>query len=114
MSLTSNFDKLRSKKESKPLPDVKPVHNICFILPDYTQTFLSYAYLVSGSLLPDDRIVLHFTTHTVTLSGYNLEELFQHIINRQAPVIPCELERHVEILNKEKGIIVTDIKISPV
>lgn len=115
MSLTSNFDKLSKKSESKAHADTSPARNIVFTLPDYTQTFLSYGYLVSGSFLPDDgSIVLCFTTHTVTISGYNLEGLFQGIIDQRIGAIAFELERHVAAADKETDVILTDIKISKV
>jgi len=52
--------------------------NVCFVLLDCDEVFLNYAYLVSGKyFIEDGRIVLLFTSDTVTLKGINLKKLYE-------------------------------------
>lgn len=54
--------------------------NICFILQDGKQIFLSYNYLIAAEYSPEDNLItLTFTTHKVELKGYNLQKLFEDL-----------------------------------
>jgi hypothetical protein len=61
--------------------------NLCFSWPDNTRQFLNYTYLVSAKLNIGNEIntiTMMFTSHTVSIKGYNLELLFFEL-NNQIP-----------------------------
>lgn len=90
MGLTDKFDKRNNENEKKQegQPDgianyERPGsgRNLCFVQPDGKRQFLNYAYLVTGEYdLEASEITLTYTTHIVTLKGYNLEEMFENIM----------------------------------
>lgn len=64
--------------------------NVCFVLLDGYRTFLNYAYLVSGEYLPQqNRIILAFTSHLVTLTGIWLEELYYAFMHHLPKQVQC-------------------------
>lgn len=109
MSLTNRFDKLNDPKEANNTdPKIQdgeedivlfdtPGHarNICFIEANGKQTFLNYAYLVSGEYNPElSEITLMFTTHTVALKGSNLEGVFEEIFSQQTKLVRRQDKRY--------------------
>lgn len=55
--------------------------NICFVWPNGKQTALNYSYLVLWNFDPEqNRIDLIFTTHSVTITGIKLNDLFNNIL----------------------------------
>lgn len=128
MSLTFKFDKSNEnnpdKGDNKPMPGaekdierydtVGQVRNICFIELSGKQTFLSYAYLTSAEFSPEDnKIVLFFTSHTVTLKGNGLAELYEDLKTYNLKQIKCVDKRYVETLQETKAS-VTEINIKQV
>jgi hypothetical protein len=53
-----------------------------------------YAHLLWGELDPSIGITLHFSTHTVELTGVNLEPLYNAILGHACGVIQATSERH--------------------
>lgn len=76
-------------------PTENGVRNVCFVLLDGKHIFLNYNYLVAGEFFPEDnKIVLHFTTHGVTLKGHNLEKLYQDLIQHSPKFITAINDRY--------------------
>ncbi|ASZ11172.1 hypothetical protein KTO58_19345 [Chitinophaga pendula] len=66
------------------------VRNVCFVLLDSNRTFLNYGYLIAGDYLPSsNKIVLLWTTHTVTLTGIRLEPLYYDFMLQLPRQIVC-------------------------
>lgn len=89
------------------------VRNLCFVWPDGKKLFLNYAYLVSGKFAADSEtntINLGFTSHLVTLKGYQLEDLFFALMEQLPRIIKAEDARYKDA--NESKTIVTDIEVS--
>lgn len=84
--------------------------NICFVQANGSMTFLNYAYLVSGTFIPDQSLIsLTFTTCTVEIKGENLEGLFASQFDQKVQRIFALAERYASVVN---GVFVTGIKIT--
>lgn len=71
---------------------------LCLGWPDGKRFFLSYAYLMAGEFSADgeqNRIVLYFTSYTVTLKGYELVPLFQAVSDRVLAWVSVTESRYV-------------------
>ncbi len=89
------------------------VRNIYFVQLDGKMTFLNYAYLVSCDFDPDNEgngIVLGFTSHTITLKGYQLTELFFALGEQLPRLITAQDSRYRQ--TQEDGPMVTEIVVS--
>lgn len=87
-------------------PNENGVRNVCFVLLDGKHIFLNYNYLVSGEFFPEEnRIALHFTTHGVTLKGYNLEKLYQDLVLHSPKMIVATNDRYSGIVNESISIV---------
>lgn len=53
-----------------------------------------YAHLVWTTLNPSQRLVLHFSTHTVTVEGRNLRELYERVLRHEMQTLEGVGERH--------------------
>jgi hypothetical protein len=74
---------------------ISHARNICFVLPDGNRIFLNYGYLVSGEYLPEDnKIILSFTSHTITLAGIYLEKLFYDLMQGLPRQLVCTDTRY--------------------
>lgn len=113
MGLTDNFDKTNKGQKDNPDkqggPQTEPVNypttgdgrNLCFVQPDGKRQFLNYAYLIGGEYDPEDsEIKLTYTTHVVTLKGYNLEPLFESLMAQVPQKIYSEGSRYSDLENK--------------
>lgn len=75
------------------------VRNLCFAWPDGKKLFLNYAYLVSCDYEANSEanlIRLGFTSHTVTLKGYRLEELYFAVMEQLPRIIEAEDARYAD------------------
>ncbi|MEP7165211.1 MAG: hypothetical protein ABI741_10980 [Ferruginibacter sp.] len=128
MSLTFKFDKSNennpdkgdntsmpgAEKDIERYDTVGQVRNICFVELNGKQTFLSYAYLTSAEFTPEEnKIVLFFTSHTITLKGNGLSDLYEDLKTYNLKQIKCVDKRYVETLPKSKAS-VTEINIKQV
>jgi hypothetical protein len=118
MSLTGNFDKFSQpkadtkpasngdEKENEQYPTPGQNRNLCFVQADGKRLFLNYAYLIAGEYEPESNtITLNFSTHTVTLKGRNLENLYESImLQLQREIVGVE-SRYVEINDKESSFV---------
>lgn len=87
------------------------VRNICFIQCDGKRIFLNYAYLISGDYFPDEnKIILTFTTHTITLKGQLLNFLFEGFINQKFQQI-TSIDLRYALVGKIEESFVTEIHI---
>jgi len=88
------------------------IRNVCFVFLDGKRLFLNYAYLVSGEYNPDESmILLAFTTHTVLLKGFRLENLFEQFMQQLNRVVACIDERYNH-LQGETSPVVNHIKVT--
>lgn len=93
-------------------PNENGVRNVCFVLLDGRHIFLNYNYLVAGEFFPEEnRIALHFTTHGVTIKGYNLEKLYFDLIQHLPKMIIVTNDRYSG-LSDDSGAVVTNIIIA--
>ena len=85
--------------------------NICFIQRDGQRIFLNYNYLVSCEYLPEqNKIIASFTTHTVTLTGLFLENLFQDLMRYLPRQVNSVDERYNTIADAQQPV-VNEIKV---
>ena len=104
------YDQMREGDPSKTEETAQPntdnglyhapgqARNLCLVWPDGKRFFLNYAYLIAGELNLDGEknvIILHFSSHTVTLSGYGLEALFRELLDHLPRIIFSIDERYV-------------------
>jgi len=83
--------------------------NICFVLADGNRLFLNYGYLVSGEYLPEDRkIVLSFTSHTITLAGIYFEKLFYDLMQGLPRQLVC-MDARYNSADEKKNPVVNEI-----
>lgn len=76
-------------------PTYGNVRNICFVWPDGKKMFLNYAYLITGEYAADDnRIMLVFSSHTVGITGINLQPVFYKIMSQYLRLLQCVDERY--------------------
>ncbi|MCY1234133.1 hypothetical protein D3C87_297780 [compost metagenome] len=88
------------------------VKNLCFVQLDDSCIFLNYNYLVAGEFFSaENKIILHFTTHVITLKGHNLENLYQHIMDHLPKTIKALNDRYISLAQASFPI-VTGIEIS--
>jgi len=74
------------------------VRNVCFVQADGKMLFLNYGYLVSGEYLPDESaIILHFTSHRITLKGIKLETLYNEFFSHIPRYMSATEERYGEL-----------------
>jgi hypothetical protein len=94
MSLKDRFANHSDTPEEQPQPEEQksvelydtPGHarNVCFVQESGVMTFLNYAYLVSGQYNPETSVItLGFTTHTVSLNGHDLGDLYVKFQNQE-------------------------------
>lgn len=105
-----NFDEMR-RKNAEPIedqdrtltgtnqgehyPSYGNVRNICFVWPEGKKLFLNYSYLISGACDTQfGEVVLTFSTHIITIKGYNLQTLFFEIMDQHIRLLLCIEERY--------------------
>lgn len=85
--------------------------NVCFVWSNEKRLFLNYAFLVSGEFNPNEEknlITLTFSSHTVSLYGYNLETLFTALMEH-LPRIIFEVDSRYTLEGSSKEAIVVEI-----
>lgn len=75
-------------------PAQSHARNIVFVLRDGRRCFLNYSYLVCTELPDNENLLLHFTTHTVTLTGKGLDALFLDLSAHIPRIIACTDPRY--------------------
>ena len=86
--------------------------NVCFIWPDGSRIFSQYAYLNPGKFDPNgemNKIVLDFSSHIVTLTGYRLESLAMEFLDHLPRIVTAVEPRYASV--KTNGPIVTGIEV---
>ncbi len=87
------------------------IRNVCFTHLNGSRIFLNYNYLVSGEYNPDlSIIVLGFTTHIITLSGSNLEKLYEELMFHSVKNIGTRDQRYNH-LTDENATVVNGIEV---
>jgi hypothetical protein len=125
MNLTGNFDKRdKNRLQSDTEPESQSmyeneqfikagrVRNLCFVQPDKKKLFLNYSYLISGEFSPEtNTITLVYTTHEITISGRNLEPLFEKLgMHLQKTVVTVD-KRYIGTFETDE-LVVTSIVIA--
>lgn len=85
--------------------------NVCFVWSNEKKLFLNYAYLVSGEFNPNEEknlITLTFSSHIVSLHGFNLENLFTALMEH-LPRIIIEVDSRYALQGSSKESIVIEI-----
>jgi hypothetical protein len=103
--LKLKYDQLDSAKDNTASRDYETegmARNVCFVQADGDSLFLAYGYMVSGQFIKEEgKIILGFTSHTITLTGVRLESLFQKLMNHLPKVIVCVENRYNDIESNE-------------
>jgi hypothetical protein len=89
-----------SQQGQDKYPDAGYTRNLCFVLPDGYRIYFGYGYIVSCAYNPEaNTITIAFTSHKVTIGGYNLLDLYESLMNQTARIIATSDERY-HSLNK--------------
>lgn len=73
--------------------------------------FLYYTYLVAGDFLPEDnKIMLGFTSHNVTLAGVHLESLYVDLMRHLPKNVICSNERYNQVEDEKPIVNVIEIE----
>src|ERR1700748_1278542 len=84
--------------------------NLCLRWLDGRLRYFNYAYLVTCEYIPEDGVVqLEFTTHKVSIKGYNLEPLYFELFEQLCRIINCCDERYQQLDNDETTVIKIEI-----
>lgn len=82
------------------------IRNVCFTHLDGSRIFLNYNYLVSVEYNPDPSLILlSFTTHIITISGVNLEKLFDELMFHSVKNIGTRDQRYNHLAGAEATIV---------
>lgn len=85
--------------------------NVAFVLPNGDIESFNYGHLVSPKYrIAESAIYLIFSSETVMLKGYGLEQLFFELFDQRNRIIRCTDPRYA-VLEKQ-GAVVTDIVIT--
>lgn len=89
-------------QDDEKYPGASNVRNVCFVQPDGSMLFLNYGYLISGEYIPEEsQIGLYFTSHSITLRGTKLQELFKLFLEQKPKTVYSELDRFKELSETE-------------
>jgi hypothetical protein len=84
--------------------------SLCFIETSGRKTSLNYSYLLSIEFDPEpQKIILEFSSVTVTVKGNNLEELFVNLERHSVRSITSIEKRYITTINP-KEVAVTEIE----
>jgi hypothetical protein len=106
MSLNYSFNKRDTPEKTKPVTYYDTdghTRNLCFAPSNGTKLFLSYAYLISGELSPEEGTIT-FTTHIITLKGHRLSSPFDSLAAQSRCRITTVEERYAAVENSESFI----------
>lgn len=79
-------------------PSYGNVRNLCFIWPNGRMLFLNYSYLIAAeSNTVFSEMNLIFSTHIVTLKGFNLQMMFFDLMDQRLRLITCIEERYLSL-----------------
>lgn len=86
------------------------VREICFILLSGRMVSLNYSYLIAKDANEErTEIILEFSSHTVTVTGINLESVFFKIMSQHVRLLQCVDSRYNAI--EPERAIVNDIEV---
>lgn len=96
--------------KDKDYPSASNTRNVCFVPMDGDPVFLNYGYLVRCKhFRKEGKIVLSFTSDTVTLIGIHLDALFFDLMSHVPKHIICKDARYNTVADENP--IVNDIEI---
>lgn len=115
MELTDEFERYRNEGQDEPSDEKKDIvhherigtaRTISFIQISGEETFLNYAYLISGYFHPEKGIIsILFTTHEIILKGHNLQSLMEPLKSQTVKEIREVDERYAEIYKEDKALV---------
>ncbi len=102
--MQDNQSKAFNQEDNNELYNTAGVNrNICFAWPDGRLLSFSYAYLINSAYVPEESYIqLEFTTHKVTLKGYNLQRLYFQIFDQLARLVRCVDARYSDLVNSDE------------
>ena len=93
------------ENDQSAYPNAGYARKICFVLPARMISF-DYHYLVKADYeIESGMIILSFTTDTVTLKGYQLDNLFFDLMQEKPRLISCTDTRYNQITEKGNPVI---------
>jgi hypothetical protein len=105
----SAADAAQGVPESDMYQQPSYARNLCLIWSDGRRMFLNYAYLIAAEFEPNtdiNLIKLSFSSHTVLLTGYGLENLFMALFEHQARLVTAIDPRYVLADDKPNGVVI--------
>lgn len=107
MSLKDRFANHSENAAEQPQPEEQKsvelydtaghARSICFVQESGVMTFLNYAYLVSGQYNPETSVItLGFTTHTVSLNGHDLGDLYVKLQKQEVSRVTASSSRYLQ------------------
>ncbi|HEY1024938.1 MAG TPA: hypothetical protein VGE26_07230 [Sphingobacteriaceae bacterium] len=89
------------------------IRTITFQWPNGSEQFFNYSYLVTCKYdIEQKKIVFHFTSHKIELSGFKLHLLMKELAFQLPKTIRCEDERYADLKKDKEISIVTKIEIT--
>lgn len=76
-----------------PFQEVARPFHIDFELKGRNHVAMTYGHLLWANFNPSVGIILHFSTHTVTIKGRNLQPLYDGILLHEVPKVKVTPER---------------------
>jgi hypothetical protein len=105
----TNFDKIKTNDVPEFYQTAGHTRNVCFIWSNEKRLFLNYAYLIGCEFNPNDdknQIKLIFSSHTVSLIGYNLLSLYTALLDHLPRFVSEVDARYALEAESEEAIIV--------
>lgn len=107
----TNLDTTQKSEADEFYQSSGHTRNVCFVWSNEKRLFLNYAYLIAGEFNPNDEknlIKLIFSSHTVSLYGYHLEDLYTALLDH-LPRFIIETDARYALNGESKEGIVIEI-----
>lgn len=107
----TNLDKTQTNEVPEFYQTAGHARNICFIWSNERRLFLNYSYLIACEFNPNDeknQIKLIFSSHTVSLIGYNLLPLYTALLDH-LPRFIREIDSRYVLEGESEEVIVVEI-----
>jgi len=118
LEITKNGQEKKETKAGDPnaltVFETGETRTVDFISLDGTRQNFTYVHYLTGWLGKDgeDRVIkIFFATHLVTIKGYCLDEIYNHLATLSLKMVKANDERYLKTIEEGKPF-VTDIKIT--
>lgn len=108
----SNQDTSSTEANAEQYVTPGTTRNVCFVWLDGKRMFFNYAYLIAAEFDPTketNEIKLEFSSHTVTMKGYGLEELYLNFLDHVPKMVCSKNERYTAISGDTGAVIQIEI-----